>query len=380
MKIPILDLKSQYENLKDEIEAAVLEALRSCAHILGPKVKEFEEKAAEFLAVKHAIGCANGTDALQLALMALDIKSGDEVITTPFTYAATTEAISIVGAKPVFADINPDTYNIDPKSIESKITEKTKAIMIVHLYGQCCDMHAILSIAKKHNLKIIEDSAQAFGSKYTCPVTGKEFMAGGIGDIGTFSFYPTKNLGCAGDGGLITTNDSELDAKLRRLRVHGSSKRYHHEEIGMNSRLDEIQAAILLVKLQYINSWNQHRAKLADIYNQAFANIDGITTPRVLDACNHIYHQYTIKIDPKKTGFTRDELRERLKEQGIASEIYYPIAMHMQNVYKDMGHQAEDFPHSYEASENILCLPIYAELSEESAKEVAESICPVVTA
>lgn len=372
MNIPLLNLKQQYENLRAELEPAVLAALNSCAHVMGPKVHEFEEAMQDFLEVKHAMGCANGTDALQIALMAIGIKPGDEVITTPFTFIATAEMIHILGAKPVFVDIDPNTYNIDPEKIEEKITDKTKAILVVHLYGQCCDMNHIMQIAQKHNLRVIEDTAQAVGA--WCTVNGEKKFAGTIGDIGTFSFYPTKNLGCAGDGGMISCNDDELAAEIRKIRAHGSDKRYYHDITGVNSRLDEIQATILLVKLKYINEWNAHRNRVSEIYDEAFKST-GITAPynpgKEDNSSYHVYHQYTIRI---KAGTSRDELRDQLRESGIASEVYYPVPLHMQKVFEFLGHKPEDFPETLKASEEILCLPIYAELSEEDAKQVTSTI------
>lgn len=321
-----------------------------------------------------AVGCANGTDALYMALLALDIQPGDEVITTPFTYIATAEAISQVGATPVFADIEPDSYNIDPKSVAAKVTDKTKAIIIVHLYGQCCDMNSIMDIAEKHSLKVIEDSAQAFGA--TCEFRGETKFAGTIGDIGTFSFYPTKNLSCAGDGGLLTTNSQATAERLKKIRVHGTYERYYHDEMGVNSRLDEMQAAILLVKLKYIAAWNDHRAKIAEIYNEAFKDIDGLITPSLMPGAKHIYHQYTLRLDQDVLGdaINRDQLMDKLKEAGIASAVYYPLPLHMQKLYQPLGYKPEDLPHSLKASKEIICLPVFAELSLEDAKLVADSV------
>lgn len=372
MKVPLLNLKGQYSKIQSEVEASVLDVLRSGIYVLGPKVRTFEEEAAKFLGAKHAVGCANGSDALYLSLLALDVKAGDEVITTPFTYAATAEAIDQIGAKPVFADIELETYNIDPKEIEAKITAKTKAIIIVHLYGQCCDMDAIMAIAKKHNIKVVEDAAQAFGA--SCKFNGETKSASAIADIGTFSFYPTKNLSCAGDGGLLTTNCDELAQRLKRIRCHGSSKRYYHDELGVNSRLDEIQAAILLIKLKYIADWNQRRIEIAKIYNDAFSKLKGIHTPKVLESNKHIYHQYTLRIDEQTSGQNRDKLKENLLEQGVASEIYYPLALHMQKLYEYLNHKPEDFPNALKASKEVLCLPIYPEMSDEDAKTVASTI------
>ncbi len=367
-QIPLLDLKAQYSLIQEEIEEAVIGVLRSAHFVLGPNVKAFEEEAANFLGAKHAITCANGSDALYLALLALDIKAGDEVITSPFTFAATAEAISETHAIPVFADIDLDTYNIDPKRIEEKITLKTKAIIVVHLYGQACDMDAIMAIARKHKLKVIEDTAQAFGTTY------KNQYAGTIGDIGTYSFYPTKNLSAAGDAGMLTTNDDELARRLRRIRVHGSDRRYYHDELGINSRMDEIQAAILRIKLKHITSWNNKRAELAAIYDKELATktigLCSIKVPKRVSGSSHIYHQYTICLDKselsnEELSAERSTLKAKLQENNISSEIYYPLPLHMQKLYADLNHKPEDFPNSLRASNSILCLPIYPELSVE---------------
>lgn len=376
-QIPLLDLKAQYSAIQEEIENAVIEVLRSAHFVMGPNVKAFEEEAAGFLNAKHAITCANGSDALYLALLALDIKPGDEVITTPFTFAATAEAISETHAVPVFADIDLHTYNIDPKKIEEKITPQTKAIIVVHLYGQACDMDAIMAIARKHNLKVIEDSAQAFGTTY------KNQYVGCIGDIGTYSFYPTKNLSAAGDAGMLTTNDDELARRLRRIRVHGSDRRYYHDELGVNSRMDEIQAAILRIKLKHISSWNTKRAELANIYNQKLetksAGACSIRVPKSVPGSNHIYHQYTIRLDNSKLSneelnAERSRLKAKLQENNISSEIYYPLPLHMQKLYAHLDHKPDDFPNSLRASNSILCLPIYPELSEEDIEYIISKI------
>jgi dTDP-4-amino-4,6-dideoxygalactose transaminase len=381
-KIPLLDLKAQYTQIQDEIEKAVIEVLRSAHYVLGPNVQAFEQEAANYLGTKHAITCANGSDAIYLALLALDIKKDDEVITTAFTFAATAEAIEQVGAKTVFADINPDTFNIDPKEIENKITTKTKAIIVVHLYGQAAQMNEIMAIARKYKLKVIEDTAQAFGTKYRyqgCPDVAPngapqdDVRAGTIGDIGTYSFYPTKNLSAAGDAGMCTTNDDELAKRLRRIRVHGSDRRYYHNELGVNSRMDEIQAAILRIKLRYIDGWNQRRTKIAEIYNQSITKYQ---TPKCIPESNHIYHQYTIKLEAGslKPEAKRDNLKQQLADQGIASEVYYPLPLHMQKLFDYLGHKPEDFPLSLKASQTILCLPIYPELTDDEVRIVVEAL------
>ncbi len=361
-KVALLDLKAQYAQIQDEVEAAVLEVLRSGWYVLGPNVKAFEEEAAKFLDLNHAIGCANGSDALYLSMLALDIGPGDEVITTPFSYIATAECITQAGAKPVFADIDLDSFNIDPQKIEENITEKTKAIIVVHLYGQACDMDAIMAIARRHDIKVIEDAAQAFGTRY------KNQSVGAIGDIGTFSFYPTKNMSCAGDGGLLTTQSDELAEKLRIIRAHGSSKRYYHDVLGVNSRLDELQAAILRIKLKYIASWNSRRNEIAEIYNKKFANLTKVIEPKLIEDSSHIYHQYSIRVE------NRDELKQKLAEREIASEIYYPLSMHEQKIYQDLAYKTEDLPNSHKATKSVLCLPVYPELTDEQVNFVADSV------
>ena len=416
--ISLLDLKAQYSQIQDEVEKAVIDVLRSGWYVLGPNVQAFEKEAAEFLNTKHAIGCANGSDALYIALLALDIKPEDEVIVPAFTYVATAEAVTQLGAKPVFADIDLETFNIDPQDIEKKITDKTKAIIIVHLYGQACDMDAIMALAKKHKLKVIEDTAQAFGTTYsshflktqeldpssrlanpeTAQLTdasmsmlkdernagigqGSRFSAGCIGDIGTYSFYPTKNMSCAGDGGMMTTNSDELEKRLRKIRAHGSSKRYYHDELGVNSRLDELQAAILRIKLKYIASWNNRRAELAKFYNDAFVKLDhkdfSLEIPKVIEGSSHIYHQYSIRVKSKtnKTDReTRDALKDALKEKSIATEIYYPLSLHEQEIYKSLNYKASDLPASVEATETVLCLPIYPELENDDIQTVIDAV------
>lgn len=370
--IPLLDLKTQYTALQNDIEAAVLDVLRSGWYVMGPNHNAFQQEAAELLGAKHAIGCANGSDALYIALLALDVKAGDEVIVPPFTYVATAEAVTQTGATPVFADVDINSFNIDVKEIEKKITDKTKVIIVVHLYGQACEMDAIMKLAEKNNIKVIEDTAQAFGTKY------KNKSAGCIGDIGTYSFYPTKNLSAAGDAGMMTTNSNELAARLSKIRVHGSSKRYYHDELGVNSRLDEIQAAVLRIKLKHITAWNEQRAVIAKRYNEALTSIETenfkIITPSTIEGSSHIYHQYSIRVESKNSENHRDRLKEFLKENGVASEIYYPLSLHMQNIYSDLGYKAEDLPQTIKATEEVLCLPVYPELPEEDQDYVIETI------
>jgi len=346
IEIPIYDPRPEIEALRPEIEAAIRRVLESGRFILGPEVEAFEEEVAEYLGVRHAVGLNSGTDALVIGLRALGVGPGDEVITTPFTFFATAEAISLVGAKPVFVDIDPRTFNIDPKLIPAALSERTRAIVPVHLYGQAADMDPILAIAKEHGLKVLEDTAQAFGGEY------KGQKLGTIGDAGAFSFFPTKNLGGIGDGGLIATNDDGVAEMARMLRAHGAKKKYHNEMIGYNSRLDAIQAAILRIKLPHIDAWNEARRRLAGTYNELFRDVAGVVTPYEAPYAKHVYHQYTVRI----TGGRRDDVRQKLAEAGIGTMVYYPIPVHQLPVY---GYQAGSFPEAERAAQEALSLPIW---------------------
>lgn len=361
MAIPLVDLKAQYATIKDEINEAIDEVLESQWFILGPNVGELEGRIADYCDVKYAVGVASGSDALLLSLMAINIGRGDEVITSPFTFFATAGSVSRLGAKPVFVDIDPGTYNIDPQLVEERITDKTKAIIPVHLYGQCADMDPILEIAGKHDLCVIEDAAQAIGARY------KGRKAGSMGDLGCLSFFPTKNLGGCGDGGMILTDDEEMAEKLKILRAHGSSPKYYHAVVGCNSRLDAIQAAVLLAKLKHLDRWNERRRQNAGTYDSLFSEMD-VVTPYVEDLNYHIYNQYVIRVED------RDELRAFLKEKGIGAEIYYPVPLHLQECYSELEYRAGDMPVSEEASQQVLALPIYAELTQEQQGQVAEII------
>jgi len=358
------DLKKQYQNLKSGIDAAILEVLEGGVFIGGLAVEKFEKEVADFLGVKHAVTLNSGTDALYLSLRALGIGAGDEVITTAFTFFATAEAIAATGAKPVFVDINPDTFNIDVNQIEAAITGKTKAIIPVHLFGQMADMAPIKKIAQKHNLKIIEDCAQAIGA--TQIIDGKEVKAGNVGDTGCFSFFPTKNLGAYGDGGMATTNDDEIAAKIRMLKVHGSSpeNKYKNLEIGVNSRLDAIQAAILSVKIKYLDQWNDQRATIANRYGEAFEGVDDIVAPFAALNNRHIYHQYTIRTAK------RDQLAQFLKNAEIPAIIYFPFPMHLEPALKYLGYKMGDFPEAERAAAEVLSLPIYPELDTGNLEAV----------
>ena len=366
MKIPIINSKRQYETIASKVEPAVLEVMRSGSYILGANNKEFENEMCNYLGCKHAVALNSGTDALHLALRALDIGEGDEVISTAFTFVATSESIGIVGAKPVFVDIDPDTFNLDATKIEEAITPKTKAIIPVHLYGQPCDMDLITDIAKRHNLFVIEDACQAIGAEYK----GKK--VGTIGDIGCFSFYPTKNLGTMGDGGMLTTNSQYIKDRVLALRNHGGAVRYHHDEIGVNSRLDEIQAAILRVKLPYIDSWNKLRREHAAYYNELFAKCDLIETPKELDNTYCVYHQYTVKVP------NRDEVHKMLGEAGIGAMIYYPIPLHLQKVHEKYNFKEGMLPNTEKDTKLVMSLPMFAEITKEEQEEVAKTLIACV--
>lgn len=360
--IPILDLTKQYQQLQSRIDKAVLDVLSSGSYILGKNVQSLEKEVAQYCDATRGVGLANGTDALHLALRALDIGPGDEVITVAFTFMATAGAIGLVGAKPVFVDIDPKTYNIDVNKIVEKITPKTKAIIPVHLYGQPADMDPILDIAKKYNLHVIEDCAQAIGATY------KGRRVGSFGDIGCFSFFPTKNLGALGDGGMITTNSDYLADRIIALRNHGGKIRYYHDELGMNSRLDEIQAAILRIKLEYLDRWNTRRKEIAYKYNELLKDVSEIITPHELAQTNCVYHQYTIQVPQ------RDEMIESLKDNGVMAMIYYPVPLHLQEVHKYLGITEGTLPVTETASKKVISLPIFPELTEEQIKHVANAV------
>ncbi len=360
MSVPFFDLKIQNSKIRKEIDAAISAVVDSAHFILGSNVAELEKEAAAYHGAKYAVGVASGTDALQLALRACGIKEGDEVITTPFTFVATAEAISYTGAKPVFADIDPGTFNIDPDRIKEKINKKTKAIIPVHLFGQASDMDPIMGLAKKHGLKVIEDSCQAIGAKYG----GKHVST--IGDAGCLSFFPTKNLGGFGDGGMVITDDENIYNEVRILRGHGSRTTYHYDMVGFNSRLDEIQAAVLRVKLKHLETWMESRRKNAALYNKMLSGT--VETPKENNKARHVYNQYTIKVKD------RNKLQEFLKTKGIGSMIYYPLALHLQKVYEDLGYGNGDMPECEKAQAEVLSLPIFPELTEAQVTEVAEAV------
>ncbi len=357
--IPMVDLKTQYASLKEEIDSVVLNAVANTQYILGPNVQNFEKEAADYLGAKHAVGCASGTDALHLALAANGISAGDEVITTAFTFIATAEAICYVGAKPVFVDIDAKTFNIDPTLIEAAITKNTKAIIPVHIFGQPANMPAIMEIAKKHNLKVIEDCAQSFGAKVGDTTTGA------FAEAGCHSFFPSKNLGCFGDGGLVTTNDDDIHTQLIALRNHGSFERYHHHVIGFNSRLDEIQAAILRVKLKRIDEFNAGRYRVAQKYSTELH--ESIQTPFEDNIGNHVYHQYTVLSD------NRDAIQAALSKQEIASAVYYPIPLHQQDVFKE-DYKDVKLPVTESVCDRCVSFPVYPEMPEDTQQIIIDTI------
>jgi len=360
----MVDVLGQYKKYQDEIDGAIMQVVRSGAYINGPAVKRFEREMAEYLNVPHAIACASGTDALQIALMAIGVKPGDEIITTPFTFVATTETIALLGAKPVYVDIDPLTFNIDAEKIEERITPRTKAILPVHLFGQPCDITHIKEIADRHHLYLIEDAAQVVGAAWQ----GKK--ACGFGDISSISFYPSKNLGAFGDGGMMTTTHDELADILRSIANHGASKTYYHDRLGVNSRLDSIQAAILSVKLQYLDQWNARRREVAARYTKLFSLYsDRIQTPTVYPDAEPIWHQYSIMYQGD-----RDKLMLSLKAEGIPTNIYYPVPLHMQPAYRSFGGKRGDYPNTEFASEHILSLPMHSEMTDEETEYITEHI------
>jgi len=362
MKVPMLDLHAQYEKLMPAIREEIDKVFASHHYIMGAQVKELEEKMQDYLGIKHAIGCASGTDALVLAVKALGIGEGDEIITTPFTFFATASSIWRNHAKPVFADIDPKTFNLDPKSVEKAITPRTKAIMPVHLFGQCSDMDAIMEIAAKHNLKVIEDNAQGIGSTWN----GK--MSCAYGDIGTLSFFPSKNLGAMGDGGMCLTNDDELAVALRQLRVHGEGPKYYHKCVGLNSRLDTLQAAVLLKKLDHLASWSESRRANAKYYDEHLAGVGDLKTPYIDPKAVSIYNQYTL------ISSRRDELLAHLQAQDIGCAVYYPLPLHLQECFVDLGYKEGDLPVSEELAQKVLSIPIYPELTREMQDRVISII------
>ncbi len=365
--IPFLDLKAEYESIRGEIDSAIREVIENTAFINGPYKKRFEENFAKYLGVKNCIGCANGTLAIFIALKALDVKEGDEVITVPNTFIATTEMITAVGAKIVFTEIDKRTYTMDPSKLEEKINSKTKVILPVHLYGMPCDMNPILEIARKHEIKVVSDAAQAHGAEYN----GVKIGGGGLSDITTFSFFPGKNLGAYGDGGAVATDDNELAVKIRMLIDHGRTKKYEHEIEGYNMRVDDIQSAILDVKLNYLDNWNEKRRKIAEKYNKAFEKVSDIVIQYVPDYALPVYHLYVIQTDK------RDYLIEELKKRGVTTGIHYPIFLPDQPAYKHLN--IKNFQFERELSKRILSLPIYPQMKDEDVEFVINSILEAIS-
>lgn len=364
MRVPMLDLSEQYQELKQEILTNLDKVMSSSRFILGDNVKKLENDVADYSDVQYGVGVANGSDALHIALQACGVQTGDEVITTPFTFFATAGAIARAGATPVFVDIDPVTFNIDPSKIEEAINEKTKAIIPVHLYGQIADMDPIIEIAKKHNLYIVEDSAQSIGATY------KGRKTGSLGDICCFSFFPTKNLGAYGDAGMVVTNNEDFAEKMRVIRVHGSKPKYYHHVLGYNSRLDELQAAVLNVKFPHLNNWIEKRRNHAQLYTELLNKGlgDQVVTPVEKDGNFHVFHQYTIRVSE------REKLQAFLKEQGIETMVYYPLPLHVQPVFKELGYKEGDFPISEKAAKEVISLPMFPELRNEQIEYVVENI------
>ena len=368
-KIQMVDVRSQYLKIKDEVDKGIQEVIDSCAFINGPKVKEFQASLEEYLNVKHVIPVANGTDALQIALMALDLKPGDEVIVPAFTYVATAEVIALLRLKPIMVDVDPNTFNLTGEIVENAITDKTKAIVPVHLYGQCADMENIMAVAKKHNIPVIEDNAQAIGATYTFS-NGTKLKSGAIGDIGCTSFYPSKNLGAYGDGGAMYCNDDELAEKIKMIANHGQKKRYYHELVGCNSRLDAIQAAVLNIKLKHLDTYNIARESVASSYDKAFAEIEALQIPERFESSTHVFHQYTLRV---KNG-TRDQLKEHLSSVGVPSMIYYPVPLYKQNAFKNYINSSFALPVTEMLSDEVISLPIHSEMKDEHLSHIISAV------
>jgi UDP-2-acetamido-2-deoxy-ribo-hexuluronate aminotransferase len=367
----MVDLQGQYQRLKSELDPAIQQVLNSCNFIGGPQVNAFAEHLAAYLNVRHVIPCANGTDALEIAMMALDLKPGDEVITTPFTFVATVEAIALLGLKPVFVDCERDTFNLDPTKIAEAITSRTRCIIPVHLFGQCANMEAIQQLIAGTDIYILEDNAQAIGADYYFS-DGRRQKAGTIGHIATTSFFPSKNLGCFGDGGALFTNDDELAEKIRMYCNHGMKVRYYHDSIGVNSRLDTLQAAVLDVKLGHLDRFNAARQAAADYYNQQLSSIPGVTIPFRATYSSHVFHQYTIQLEED-----RDEIQAAFSAAGISTAIYYPVPLHLQKAYQGYGYKKGDFPIAEELSKKVLSLPIHTELNETIQDKIVKTLLTV---
>ena len=372
-EIKMVDLQTQYHHIKNEIDSGIAGVMESGAFVNGPPVKKFAKDLATYLDVAHVIPCGNGTDALQIALMALGLKPGDEVITVAFTFVATAEVIALLGLKPVFVDIDPETFNIDVSKIEEKITNRTKCIIPVHLFGQSSDMESIMQIAEKHNLYVIEDNAQAIGSEYTFS-NGKTQKTGTIGHIGTTSFYPSKNLGCYGDGGALFTNDEALGEQIRRIANHGQKVKYHYSDIGVNSRLDSFQAVVLNAKLPHLDDYVAKRQEAAAYYDKAFSNHPNLRIPIRAKNSTHVFHQYTLLVDGD-----RDTLKGALKEKGIPTMVYYPHPLHLEPAYLEYGYKAGDLPVTEKHAKSVISLPMHTELEEEQLAGIVGAILNIVS-
>ena len=365
----MVDLKSQYQKIKKEVDTAILNVIENTAFINGPEVKAFQSELEAYLNVKHVIPCANGTDALQIAMMALGLKPGDEVITADFTYVATAEVIALLGLTPVLVDVMPNTFDIDIQAVEKAITPKTKAIVPVHLFGQCANMEQLMALAEKHNLFVIEDTAQAIGAEYTFS-NGQKRKAGTIGTVGCTSFFPSKNLGCYGDGGAIYTNNDELAKSIRMIANHGQSVQYYHDSIGVNSRLDSIQAAILRIKLRDLDNYAAARNTAASYYDQAFSQNPKLVIPERLKNSSHVFHQYTLQI----VGADRNALRDFLASKDIPAMIYYPVPLHLQKAYKDSRNAEGQYPVTEKLCATVLSLPMHTELDQETLKYISDAV------
>lgn len=366
MNVPLLDLEAQYARIREDVDAAMMEVVRSQRFVLGPAVERLEAELADRTGAPHAIGCASGTDALLLAVRALDLEPGAEVVVPAFTFFATAGAVWNAGARPAFADVDPATFNVTAETLEAALTEGTRAIVVVHLFGQMAPMEEILALAEARGLAVIEDAAQSIDARQQ--VGGRWRAAGSVGDMGAFSFFPTKNLGAFGDGGLVTARDDQLADRLRKLRVHGGRQMYHHEMVGTNSRLDALQAAVLSAKLPYLEEWTEARRRNAAHYDVAFADLEGVVAPIVADGNQHVYNQYTIRVAD------RNGVRARLQERGVGSGVYYPVPLHLQECFAGLGYGRGDLPASERAAEEVLSLPIYPELTTAQLDAVVEGV------
>jgi UDP-2-acetamido-2-deoxy-ribo-hexuluronate aminotransferase len=373
-EIRMVDLKGQYLRIKQEIDSGILNVIESTEFINGSEVKLFQKSLENYLGVRNVILCANGTDALQIALMSLGLSPGDEVITADFTFIATLEVVALLGLKPVIVDVDPNTFNISLEGIKKAITKRTKAIIPIHLFGQCGDMNGILQIAAEHNIAVIEDGAQSLGAQYKL-TDGRKVFAGTLGDIGTTSFFPSKNLGCYGDGGAIFTNRDDLAQMCRSIANHGMKVRYYHDHVGINSRLDTIQAAILNIKLKHLDSYNESRQKVANYYDKAFGNSKALHIPFRNPQSSHIFHQYTLVVE----GADRDLLKTHLQSKGIPAMIYYPVPLHLQKAYQDLGYKEGDFPVTEQLCKSVISLPMHTELDEEQLKSITGSVLEFVS-